>query len=270
MMQEQRREQRSFLKYIPMNENTISAVIVDDSPQARKLLRLMLAEWAPDVEVTGEAEDLESAVTLIRSVRPDLVFLDIEMPGKSGLQLVEELSREDVPYEIIFTTAYNDHALKAFRLSALDYLLKPIDEKLLVEAVSRMQTKKDLLRAGTRLEALSRNLEGKSNVICIPVYNGYEYIPVKDIECLEADGSYVHIYMNGQKQKTISRNLKYFENALRGISNFVRVHRSFIVNTDYIASVSKSDGGTVILTNGMKAEIARGRRNEVFSLLGKA
>ncbi len=250
--------------------NKIKAVIVDDSPQARKLLQLMLMEIAPEVEVSALAESVREGVEAIRKHQPDVVFLDIEMPEKSGLQMVDELSRDEQYYEIVFTTAYNQYALNAFRLSAIDYLLKPIDETQLLEAINKLKDKKAGDSAKTRLSALKQNLEETAeSVLCIPIQNGYEYINIPDIEYLEADGSYVHIFTIDKKQKTVSKNLKYFQGILEGNSNFVRVHRSFIIHLKNLHTFSRSGRGIITMKCGKEIDLARDRRSEFLEILDK-
>ncbi|MBK6525923.1 MAG: response regulator [Crocinitomicaceae bacterium] len=247
----------------------IKAVLVDDSEQARKLLRLMLKELAPDILVAGEAADVSSAVDLIRKLKPDVVFLDIEMPGKSGLQLLDELPRDEVHYEIIFTTAFNDYALKAFRLSAIDYLLKPIPEKDLVEALDRLRDRKDQKELKSRLDALTANLNSeKEKVLCIPVMSGYEYLRLDEIEHIEADGSYTKIMCVDSKTKTVSKNLKYFENALLDQERFIRVHRSFLINLDQMRAFSRTGRGTIVMKSGKEIDLARDRREDFFAGAG--
>ncbi len=247
----------------------IKAVLVDDSEQARKLLRLMLKELAPDILVAGEAADVSSAVDLIRKLKPDVVFLDIEMPGKSGLQLLDELPRDEVHYEIIFTTAFNDYALKAFRLSAIDYLLKPIPEKDLVEALDRLRDRKDQKELKSRLDALTANLNSeKEKVLCIPVMSGYEYLRLDEIEHIEADGSYTKIMCVDSKTKTVSKNLKYFENALLDQERFIRVHRSFLINLDQMRAFSRTGRGTIVMKSGKEIDLARDRREDFFAVAG--
>lgn len=243
-----------------MSEN-IKFVIIDDSAQARKLLRLMLLELAPSIICVGEAENVVEGLKLIEREQPDAVFLDIEMPGRSGMQLAEELCSSKFKGSIVFTTAYNAYAIKAFRLSALDYLLKPISEDHLLEAVAKLQQQRNTLDNQTKLTALTANLgdEG-NNLLCIPVQGGYEYIPIHDIYYLEADGSYVKIVCAGNKQKIVSKNLKYFETTLESIPKFIRTHRSFLVNLDQVSSYSKADGGSLTLSNGAKIPISRERR----------
>jgi len=251
-------------------KENIKAIIIDDSAQARKLLRLMLHELAPEIMLVAEAENAAEGYLMVEKFNPDVLFLDIEMPGKSGIQLAEDLLKNNFNCEIIFTTAYNDYAINAFRLSAIDYLLKPIHEQQLIEAVDKIKEKKATKDLKKRLAALSENIKPTTdNVLCIPVQNGYEYILVKNIEYLEADGSYVHIYLTDKKQKTVSKNLKYFEQALSQFSNFVRVHRSSIINMDNMISYSRTGRGTITMKNGKEIDLARDRKVYFLQLLEK-
>jgi two-component system LytT family response regulator len=250
-----------------MSEN-IKFVIIDDSTQARKLLRLMLLELAPNIRCVGEAENVIEGLKLIEREQPDAIFLDIEMPGRSGMQLAEELCSSKFKGSIVFTTAYNAYAIKAFRLSALDYLLKPISEEHLLEAVAKLQQQKNALDNQMKLTALTANLGDEGNsLLCIPVHGGYEYIPIQDIYYMEADGSYVKIVCAENKQKIVSKNLKYFETALESIPKFIRIHRSFLVNLDQVSFYSKADGGSLTLSNGAKIPISRERRQVVQAYL---
>lgn len=248
----------------------IRAVIIDDSPQARKLLRLMLQEYAPGVSIVAEAENGNTGIDAIKNNNPHVAFLDIDMPEKSGIQLAEELIRQDIQCHIIFTTAFNQYAIAAFRLSAIDYLLKPINEQQLTEAVRKIKEQERFKTVQVQLQSLSQNLSSSSKpVICIPSQSGYDYLNVDDIEYLESDGSYTHIFMADKKQKTVSRNLKYFEQALDHFSNFVRVHRSFIINLDFMVSYSKSGRGTIIMKNAREVDLARNRRRAFLGILEK-
>jgi two-component system, LytTR family, response regulator len=252
------------------NNIHIKAVVVDDSPQARELLRLMLQEFAPDVEIVAEAENGNLGITAIKTYAPDVAFLDIDMPEKSGIELAEELVKENINCRIVFTTAFNQYAINAFRLSAIDYLLKPINEQQLIESVEKIRQQLQLKTAQVQLKALSQNLKpNQKQVICVPNQNGYDYINISDIEYLEADGSYVHLFLTDKKQKTVSKNLKYFEQTLKPFSSFVRVHRSFIINLDLMASFSKSGRGTIIMQNGKEVDLARDRRSDFLNILGK-
>lgn len=242
----------------------MKAIIIDDSPQARKLLRLMLQELVPTIELLTESENVPDGLKAIEEYNPDFIFLDIEMPGKSGIQLAEELVAKKTDCDVIFTTAYNDYAINAFRLAAIDYLLKPVQEKQLLEAVQKVAERKSMKQSYLRFNILTKNMNSEGNqTIAIPVQGGYEYVSLKEIEFLEADGSYVHLFTIDKKQKTVSKNLKYFEQQLQHITNFVRVHRSFIINMEHIASFSRSGRGTILMKNNRSIDLARDRR-EVF------
>lgn len=245
----------------------MKAVLIDDSAQARKLLRLMLMEYAPDFVLKGEAENVDEGLAIIEKQQPDVVFLDIEMPGKTGLQLAEELMRRNIPAAIVFTTAYNAYAIQAFRLSAIDYLLKPIQEEQLEEAIEKLRQMKTQQDNQIKLEALTRNLrEPQSKVLCVPTQGGNEYIPLDEIIFLEADGSYVRIVCTNGRDRIVSKNLKYFENALEDAPQFQRSHRSFLVNMDFLSFHSKSDGN-LHLKNGSQIPISRERKPAVLAFL---
>lgn len=245
---------------------TIKTLIVDDSSQARELLRLMLTEVAPDISVVGEAENVEEAVSLIRSEKPTLIFLDIEMPGKNGLQLLDELDNESIDFQIIFVTAYNQYAIQAFRLSALDYLLKPVKRQELLDALEKFRTQTDWKTSAERLKALNENLKiQQSNTLSLPLNFGNEYINTQDIEYIEADTAYSYVYLVSGDKKTISKNLKYFENALCELDSFVKAHRSYIINLVHVKEFHKDNRGTLILKSGKKINLSRSQRTLVLS-----
>lgn len=250
------------------NTNQIRAIIIDDSFQAVKLLRLMIQELLPNVILLGEAENVAKGFELIESLKPDVLFLDIEMPGKTGIQLAEELIAKNINCQIIFTTAYNSYAIKAFRLSAIDYLLKPIQENQLIEAIQKVEEHLNLKQENERLSVLAKNLSSdKKEVLCLPLQSGYEYIPLEEIEYLEADGSYVRVVLTNQKQKVISKNLKYFEQTLQDFPQFLRVHRSYLVNMNHLISYSKSDGGSITLSSQKVISISRERKANFISFI---
>jgi two-component system LytT family response regulator len=252
------------------NVNKIRAIIIDDSYQAVKLLRLMILELLPEIDLVGEAENVAQGFELIEALQPDLLFLDIEMPGKSGIQLAEELIAKNIQCQIIFTTAYNSYAIKAFRLSAIDYLLKPIQENQLIDAVQKVEKHLKLKQENERLSILAKNLSSdKKEVLCLPLQSGYEYIPLDEIEYLEADGSYVRVVLTNQKQKVISKNLKYFEQTLQDFPQFLRVHRSFLVNMNHLISYSKSDGGSITLLSQKVISISRERKANFLVYMDK-
>lgn len=250
-----------------MNE-TITAIIVDDALQARRLLKLMLAEHAPQVVLKAEASNASEALELVKEHQPDVIFLDIEMPGKSGLQVVEELHKACLPCDVVFTTAYNKYAIQAFRLSAVDYLLKPIDENQLIEAVQKVLAKKSITNSNRHLEQLVENLKTETpDTISIPIVNGYEFVKLQNIVSIKADGSYVNIILGNGAPIVVSKNLKYFEQALEGFGQFVRVHRSYLINLQQMKRFERSGRGTIIMNDGSEIDLARDRREVFFAAL---
>lgn len=245
----------------------MKGLIVDDAQKARTLLRLMLAEYAPDVEVIGEAENVEQANNLIEHFSPDVLFLDIEMPGKSGLQLAEQLKNNHFKGSIVFITAYNEHALKAFRLSAIDYLLKPLQEQHLIEALDKLREKHLKKEFSAELDILQHNLTTPTAPkIAIPIVGGIDYLLLNEIRFIEADGAYIRIHLTTSEIKVYSKNLKYIENALEGQTNFIRVHRTYIVNRDCVQRLLKGDNAFLGLNSGEQIPISRERKQSIYNL----
>lgn len=229
-----------------MKLEKIKAIVVDDELRARTLLQGMLHEYLPQVEVLALCEDVPSAVKTIRKLKPNLIFLDIEMPGNSGLELFDFFNEGEIDFEIIFTTAYSDYAIQAFKLSAVDYLLKPIDVAELENAVARYQTKTN--RQKSELAILSQNLKRKNTgKIAVPTSAGVKLIDETTIVYLKADSSYTEIKLNDKSQIIVSRTLKNFEETLATDSTFFRCHKSYVVNMRFVKEYIKSDGGYLVL-----------------------
>jgi two-component system, LytTR family, response regulator len=253
-----------------MTNSDLKAIVIDDSQQARKLLRLMLAEVAPHVEVCAEAESLDEAVALMKTHRPKIAFLDIEMPGKSGLQILEEIDRNELDFEIIFTTAYNQFAIQAFKLSAVDYLLKPVDEQQLKDALAKASERIKWSSLANEYELLRQNLQNNGDkILRIPTAEGYVFIHVSNLLYIEADGSYTRVHCINRDVITVSKNLKYFETALEGIDFIVRPHRSFLINIHHIDRFNKSERGRICMKNGTMIDLSRVRRGDFFAALAR-
>lgn len=250
------------------NEPQLTTIIIDDSPQARRLLRLMLAELMPDIEIVAEASNGREGFELAKQHQPDFLLLDIEMPEKTGLQLAEELLEIALNTEIIFTTAYSMYAIQTFRLSAIDYLLKPIQENHLIEAIIKVKEKKKIAQDRKQLQTLIQNFQkDKPQMMCLPILNGYEYVEVSQIEYIEAEGSYANIQLTNEKKILISKNLKYFETSLQHFDFFLRVHRSFLVNKNHIKSVKIGEKSTILMQSLREIDLAKDRKKEFLEAM---
>lgn len=230
----------------------MKAIIIDDEKRARISLSLLLKEYCAEVEVVAECENLPEGVKAIRKHNPDLVLLDIEMPGHSGLELLDFFDEKEINFSIIFTTAYNEYAIQAFKLSALDYLLKPIVPEELVNAISRLERQK-----GIQYKALSENIQNETfEKIAVPSGNSLILIQLSDIIYIKGEGAYSEIQMQNRTKHLASRNLKNFEEILLKDKRFLRTHKSYIVNFDEVVSFNKSDGGWLDMKNGNSIPIS--------------
>lgn len=240
----------------------IRAAIIDDAAQARRLLRLMLGNSAGDIEIIGEAVSAEEGLALVREKRPDFIFLDIEMPGRSGIQLAAQLADEMENVSVIFTTAYNEYAVTAFRLSAVDYLLKPINEQHLLQAVDKVRRERDSGLQHEMLKKLVDNISGeKEKTLSVPVVGGCVFVKLDEILRVEADGSYTRIIRTNDKPIVVAKNLKYFESVLAGDPRFLRVHRSFLINVTHVREFESAGRSVALMTDGAEVDVARERKD---------
>lgn len=243
----------------------LRAVIIDDEAKARRILESFITDYCPELAIAGMAPDVVQGVKLIQKEQPDIVFLDIEMPGYNGFQLLEFF--DEISFEIIFVTAYSEFALKAFQVSAVDYLLKPVQIEQLIKAVEKAAKIRGNSLVKERLETLKANLEEqKLKRIVVPVSEGSLFIDIKDITHLRAEGSYVNIFLKDGNKILVSKNIKDYENHLTAMEGFFRTHRSYLVNTRYITSVT-ADSSEAVMTNNETISIARDRKNEFSNFL---
>lgn len=241
------------------------AIIIDDELRARMLLRAMLQEHAPHLEVVADCENLPKGIKAIRREKPQLVFLDIEMPGHSGLELLDFFNEEEIDFRIIFVTAYNEYAIKALRLSALDYLLKPVDAEELKAAVASFE--KSGLHPGRYLSLRQHLQHPLDKRIAVPSGNSIRFIDTDSICFLKADSSYTEIHFSDKSKLVVSRTLRNFEEAFEGNPLFFRCHKSYLVNCNYIVDYVKSEGGYLSLTDGSTLPISPERSAELLEKL---
>jgi two-component system, LytTR family, response regulator len=243
----------------------ITSIIIDDESKARIVLNAILEQYCPDIQVVEQCSDLPSGIKAIKKHRPNIVFLDIEMPGHSGLEILEFFLPEEINFSIIFTTAYNEYALQAFKFSAIDYLLKPIQHLQLIEAIERFKRKENAIQQ-LQLQTLQRNLTTPINDekrIVVPIGQVYKLLNPKEIKMIKGEGAYSEIFLEDGSTIVASKNLKHFEDILQPISCFFRCHKSYLVNIHFVVEYVKSDGGYLTIKGGQFANIS-GDKIDIF------
>lgn len=246
----------------------INAIIVDDEENARLILNNFITEFCPSVKIIGEAEDVKSAVKIINKNEIDLVFLDIEMPDENGFALFDYFNQPN--FQTIFCTAYSEYAIKAFEVSAIDYLLKPIGLTKLKDAIVKAESK--LLQTGNRHEnisALKAALAEKSiKKIGVLIGDGIVFIDLNDIFYFEADGSYTIIHHKNGTDLTVKK-IKHFEDLLSNDNRFFRIHRSYLINVSLIKKYSKKDGLSITYDQKTLLPISREKKDEFEAFIQK-
>jgi len=241
----------------------MKALLVDDEEDARSTMRSFLRNYCTDIEIIGEANSVEDGFMKIRTLDPDLVFLDIQMEDGTGFDLLEKFRTID--FAVIFTTAFDAFAIKAFRFSAIDYLLKPIDPDELIDAV-RKARKKFPQRAG-QIDDLLKYKKGESpDRITISSTEGLTLVQLDDIIRLESDSNYTHFFLKSGEKITVPKSLKEYEEILPP-DRFFRTHQSFIVNLKYVKKYIKEDGGYALMEDGSQVWIARRRKDDFITVL---
>jgi two-component system, LytTR family, response regulator len=245
----------------------IKALIVDDEIHCLDTLAILLGDYCPGVQVMEQCNSAKMALAAIARYQPDLIFLDIEMPLMNGFEMLEEF--EEIPFAVIFTTSYNQYAIKAIRFSALDFLLKPIDPKELVAAIYKIQTQKH--RPSTaQYNMLQEQIHQRENSftrIALPTFEGFELIPANQIIRCEADDNYTHLYLKNNTKIVASRTLKDIEELLQDFPAFVRVHNSYLVNLNEVTRYVRGEGGYLIMSDGSTISVSRSRKELLLKKL---
>lgn len=245
----------------------LRALIVDDEADARDNLRLMLEEHAPEVEVVGQAAGAPEARELIQALHPNALFLDIKMPGEDGFQLLASIAELDLP--VVFTTAYDEYALRAFKQNALDYLEKPIDVDELKRAVGKLKKLAGELDTArpSAIAALMKDPGSPLNSrLAIPGREGLTLLKHEDILYLEANDSYTTIHMKDGKRSVSSKHIRVFEKNLDP-KTFFRVHKSYIINLAHLSSFNRSEGNMAVLDTGAMVPVSRRRLPDFLGLI---
>jgi two-component system LytT family response regulator len=240
------------------------AILVDDEPDGIRTLKKLLELNCPEVEIIATCSNTFEAVNKIEELKPDLLFLDIRMPNKSGLDMLAEIS--EIEFEVIFVTAHNEYMLQALQFSAVDYLMKPVDEDRLQEAVQRVEKRLKEKKNAAHTEILLHNINKAGYPLemrlCLPTQKGFTIVKLEEIIYCEAQRSYTLFRLINNKSIIISKPLFDYDKLLAD-TVFLRVHKSFLINLMHIKEYMRGEGGTVIMSDGMEVEISR-RKKEQF------
>ncbi len=247
----------------------IRCILIDDEKNALEMMEWLLRTYCPDVEILAMCNSSEQGVEMINRLRPDLVFLDIEMPNMNGFDMLEKF--DPVFFDVIFCTAYDQFAIKAFKYSALDYLLKPVDPDDLKAAVRRIGQKNqspsrqqfDLL-----LQTMKQENKSTPQRVALTTGDGLIFVPTSDIIYCEAESNYTHVVLTGGKKILVSKVLKDIDEVLSG-PDFYRVHSSFLVNINHIKKLVRGDGGYIVMDNDAIVNISRSKRQEFMERFEK-
>ncbi len=242
----------------------INAIAIDDEGHCLETLSLLLQEYCPEVNLVALCKSASLGFEAIRQHQPELVFLDIEMPNMNGFRMLEQLG--ECNFAVVFTTSYDQYAIRAIRYSALDYLLKPVDPKELQAAVKKFQDTRNPL-ATDQLRWLLDQVNGKSgqfNKMAVPTTEGFELVPAQELVRCEANDNYTHLYLRNGKKIIASRTLKDIEEQLKAFPFFVRVHHSFLVNLNEVVKYTKGEGGYLSMSDGSTVNVSRSRKESLL------
>jgi len=245
----------------------IKAIIIDDIEQARTTFKKDLEVYAPDVEVIGEANGVVEGAKLLKTITPDILFLDIQMQDGSGFDLIDILN--DIPFKIIFITASDAYAIKAFRYAAIDYLLKPVDPDELISAMDKFR--KNRINENEKYQLLNDSLKNYSKPnekLALHSQDKIHIVSICDILRCESSVNYTEFHFVNAKKLLVSKTLKEFEDLLSD-SGFYRVHQSHLINTKFIKEYVKIEGGHLIMTDGSMIPVSTRKRPEVMKMLEK-
>jgi len=243
-------------------------LIIDDEPDAVNALKIIIEEFLPELTIVGSFSDPIKAIEGIPKLNPELVFLDINMPGLNGFELLESLPHRD--FKTIFVTAYDEYALKAFKYSAIDYILKPIDIDELISAVQRAISSNNTVTNKsdeTKYEKLFQTVNKKqSEKLVVSTYEGIYYINPLNIIYIQADSSYSKIIFKNDEPLFVAKSLKEFEELLQA-NNFFRNHHSYLINLNFVRKYTRVDGGNIEMSNGDQIPLARRKKNEFYEFM---
>lgn len=246
----------------------IKAIIIDDEKNAIEMMEWLLQTYCPEVEIKAMCQSGEEGIVAIELHQPDIVFLDIEMPKMNGFEVLEKLKSKT--FEVVFTTAYDKFAVRAFRHAALNYLLKPIDPEDLVNTINRLKEKK-VSPNKDQMELLFQNLLNKSQQvdrIALSTNDGLIFVQTNDIMYCKAESNYTQVILMNQKKILVAKTLKEIDDTISG-KDFFRVHNSYLVNINHISKFVRGDGGYILMPDNTEITISRSKRDDFFKLFAK-
>lgn len=247
----------------------LKAIIIDDEKRGITSLKWQLETYCADkIEIVALAHNGIEGIEMILKHQPNLIFLDIEMPKMNGFEMLQSL--DEINFDVIFTTAYDQFAIKAFRFSAIDYLLKPIDDEDLQKAIDKVIEKQKAVsqeQLDILYERIGGKKIGKKNKIAIPTSSSLEFIEPENIIHCDSDGNYTHVHLKNAPKITVSKTLKEIESLLKDF-DFFRIHQSHLINLDEIVKYNKSDGGSLTMSNNNELSVARSKKEELLNLFG--
>jgi two-component system, LytTR family, response regulator len=250
--------------------NHIRTIIIDDEPRGITSLQKLLEINCPHAEVVATSSNPAEAINVLQQQKPQLVFLDIAMPGTSGIELLKQI--QPVTFEVIFVTAHNHFMTQAFQLSAVDYLLKPVDDNLLTDAVNRASKRIAEKNNHARLDVLLHNMNEKGKTqkmkLCIPSMKGFRVIEIADIIYCEATSNYTNFYFADNPLICASKPIHEYESLLEDC-NFVRIHKSYLVNLEHIQEYIRGEGGSIIVSNGKEIDVSRRKKELLIEQMKK-
>ena len=246
----------------------VKTILIDDEPDSLESLALELKAYCPEIQLLETFSDPRKGLQFIFEEKPDLVFLDIEMPFLNAFELLQQCT--DIPFHVIFVTAYDEYAVKAFDFNAMDYILKPVLKSKLVHAVQKVLEKQNVQIDMENLKALMNNLrlQTKSGLetIALPTSDGFEFVHLNHIAYLQAESNYTWVYLNNQHKYLISRTLKDMS-AMLNFPQFFRAHQSYYINLNYARKYLRGQGGSIIMQNGAEIPVSRSNREALVPLL---
>ena len=242
----------------------IKAIIIDDEVHCLETMSIQLNEFCPQVQLLEQCSSAKKGLVAIEKFKPDLVFLDIEMPVMNGFELLEQIS--EITFAIIFTTSYDQYAIKAIRFSALDYLLKPVDPIELINAIKKVKENRHLPLA-EQFQMLLKQINGKNtafNKIAVPTALGFELVPAAEILFFEANDNYTHILQKNKNKIIACRTLKEMEEQIMDFTFSLRVHNSYMVNLNEVTKYVRGEGGYLVMSDGSSVSVSRSRKDALL------